>query len=93
LWCEDGVWVAMRAGVQASDAMIVWVGRVVCSLCSAWGVREAVGMLWGSLGVGRCGALAREGQLWWCAGVVCVLFVWDGCCRGVMLGECRRWMG
>ncbi len=43
-----GVWVVcvmMRAVVQASGAMMVWVGRRVYSLCGAWGVREAVGML------------------------------------------------
>ncbi len=38
MWCVDGVWVVMRAGVQASGAMSVWVGRVVYSLCSTWGV-------------------------------------------------------
>ncbi len=37
MWCVDGVWVVMRAGVQASGGMIVWAGRVVYSLCGAWG--------------------------------------------------------
>ncbi len=41
--CVDGVWVVVRAGVQASDAMLVWVGRSVYSLCGAWGV-EGGGM-------------------------------------------------
>ncbi len=36
--CVDGVWVlVMRAGVQASGAMIVWAGRGVYSMCCAWG--------------------------------------------------------
>ncbi len=35
--CVDGMWVVMRAGVQASGAILVWVGRVVYSVCCAWG--------------------------------------------------------
>ena len=59
MWCVDGVWVVMRAGVQASGAMLVCVGRVVYSLCGAWGVREADGMLGGHCvscvwGASRC---------------------------------------
>ncbi len=34
----DGVWVVMRAGVQASGGFIVWAGRVVYSVCGAWGM-------------------------------------------------------
>ncbi len=59
MWCVDGMWVVMRAGVQASSAMIVRVGRVVYSLCGAWGVgggRDA----WGH-GVLLCGATPGVG--------------------------------
>ncbi len=54
MWCVDGVWVVMRAGVQASGATIVWVGRGVCNLCGAWGVGGG-GMLGGIVwrGVGH----------------------------------------
>ncbi len=34
----DGMWVVMRAGVQLWGARIVCVGRVVYSVCGAWGV-------------------------------------------------------
>jgi hypothetical protein len=84
MWCVDGVWVVMRAGVQASGAISVWVGRVVCSWCNAWGVGggwDAWGALCGAVwGASRC-----KGSVVVCSG--------DGCYRGLMLGESRRQMG
>ncbi len=51
----DGMWVVMRAGVQASGAMLVWVGRGVYSLCGTWGVgggrdgwSHGVSCVWGA---------------------------------------------
>ncbi len=75
MWCVDGVWVVMRAGVQASGAMLVWVGGVVHSLCG-YGVWEAVGML--GVMVGRVsGAPAGVGRVClFFMGRVCVLVVW-----------------
>ncbi len=62
MWCVDGVWVVMRAGVQASGVMIVWAGRVVYSLCGAWGVGEAAGML-GVMVCRVCGSPAGVGRV------------------------------
>ncbi len=76
MWCGDGMWVVMRAGVQASGVMLGWVGRVVYSLCGAWGEGGGwdgwgycVSCVWGAI---RC----RQGVLVLCEGRVCVLAVW-----------------
>ncbi len=69
----DGVWELMRAGVHAMGD-VVCVGRAgYVQLVWCMGVREAVGMFWGALGVARRGALAGEGRVWWCAVVMDVI--------------------
>ncbi len=76
MWCVDGVWVVMRAGVQASSGMIVWAGRVVHSLCGAWGVGGGQDG-WGQGVSCVCGAPAGVGRVcMFHKGRVCVLVVW-----------------
>ncbi len=79
MWCVDGVWVVMRAGVQASGAMIVWVGRSVYSLCGASGVGGGQDA-WGSLRVVCFGAPAGVGG-------VCLFFVRAVCVLVVLVME------
>ena len=74
--CVDGVWVVMKAGVQASGAMLVRVGRVVYSVCGAWGV-EGGRDAWGHGVSCVCGAPAGVGRVcMFYKGRVCVLAVW-----------------
>ena len=45
MWCVNGVWVVMRAGVQASGGMIVWVVRGCVQLVLCMGCGRRLGCL------------------------------------------------